>query len=110
MSIYTIIAKVLGILLLLLWLVFIPLGRYWFRRMRGLMYATVFQWHILPFIVGVGLITSGKLLVIIVLPIAWILSIFFPNSLLLFFPWSLAGLMVVSYILTFILTRNYGTL
>ena len=100
MSIYTIIAKVLGILLLLLWLVFILVGRYWFRRMRGLMYATVFQWHILPFIVGVGLIASGKLLVILVLPVAWILSIFFPKFFTFVFPlvtgWVNGGL-VYSY-------------
>lgn len=86
MNIYTIIAKVIGIILILLWLVFIPVGRYWFRRMRGLMYATVFQWHILPFVVGVGLIASGKLLVILVLPVAWILSIFFPKFFMFVFP------------------------
>jgi len=80
------IAKLLGYILLLLWLVFIPVGRCCFRRMRGLMYATVFQWHILPFIVGVGLIGSGNLLVILVLPVAWILSIFFPNFFMFVFP------------------------
>ena len=86
MSIYTIIAKALGIILLLLWLIFIPVGRYWFRQMQGLMYATVFQWHILPFIIGVGLIASGKLLLILVLPVAWILSIFFPKFFMFVFP------------------------
>jgi hypothetical protein len=86
MNISSIIAKVLGVILLLFWLVFIPVGRYWFRRMRGLMYATVFQWHILPFIVGVGLIASGKILVILVLPVAWILSIFFPTFFMFVFP------------------------
>lgn len=50
------------------------------------MYATVFQWHILPFIVGVGLIASGKILVILVLPVAWILSIFFPTFFMFVFP------------------------
>jgi hypothetical protein len=86
MSIFTIISKVLGVILLLAWLIYIPIGRYWFRRRGGLMYATLFQWHILPFIIGVGLIASGNLLVILVFPFAWILSIFFPNFFMLVFP------------------------
>lgn len=101
MNINTIIAKVLGIFLLLLWLVFIPLGRHWFRRMRGLMYATVFQWHILPLIIGIGLIASGNLLVILVLPVAWILSIFFPKFFMFVFPlvtgWVNGGLVYSCY-------------
>ena len=86
MDILPIISRVVGSLLLLAWLIFLPVGRYYFRRPRGLMYATVFQWHILPFIVGVGLIASGNLLVILVLPVAWILSIFFPNFFMFVFP------------------------
>jgi len=86
MGIPTIIARVLGGLLLVAWLLLIPVGRYWFRRMRGLVYATVFQWHILPFIVAVGLIASGNLLVILVFPVAWILSIFFPKFFMFVFP------------------------
>ena len=50
------------------------------------MYATVFQWHILPFIVGTGLIISGSLWVILALPVAWILSIFFPIFFMFVFP------------------------
>jgi hypothetical protein len=64
------------------------------------MYATVFQWHILPFIVGTGLILSGSLWVILVLPVAWILSIFFPKFFMFVFPlvagWVNGGL-VYSY-------------
>ena len=86
MNVDNLIAKVLGAILLLFWLVFILVGRYWFHRMRGLMYATVFQWHILPFIVGIGLIASGNLLVILVFPVAWILSIFFPRFFMFVFP------------------------
>ena len=97
MSVFIIIAKVLGIILLLAWLVYIPVGRYWFHRRRSLMYATVFQWHILPFIVGIGLIISGSLWVILVLPVAWILSMFFPNFFMFVFPlvtgWVYGGLM-----------------
>lgn len=103
MDISTLIAKALGIILLLLWLIFIPVGRYWFHRMRGLMYATVFQWHVLPFIVGLGLIFSGNLMVILVLPIAWILSTFFPKFFMFVFPlitgWFNGGL-VYSYFYT----------
>lgn len=145
MNISTIIAKALGIILLLLWLVFIPAGRICFRQMRAMlfwepadnlneklklwleqtgnfqkitvsiihkaiirawaslsagrdyirqmggprcdqldnfhnrimysMYIITFRWHILPFIVGVGLILSGSLWLILVLPVAWILSV-----------------------------------
>lgn len=96
MSIFTIIAKVLGVILLIAWLIHIPVGRYWFRRRGGLMYATVFQWHILPFIIGIGLIISGSLWVILAMPVAWILSIFFPNFFMFVFPliigWIYGGL------------------
>ena len=86
MGIFSIISRILGAILLLAWLIFIPVGRYWFRRRGGLMHATVFQWHILPFIVAVGLIASGSLLVLFALPVAWILSIFFPNFFMFIFP------------------------
>lgn len=96
MSIFTIIAKVLGVILLIAWLIHIPVGRYWFRRRGDLMYATVFQWHILPFIIGTGLIISGSLWVILAMPVAWILSIFFPNFFMFVFPlitgWVYGGL------------------
>lgn len=150
MNITTIVANVLGVILLLLWLVFIPAGRICFRQMRDLLFGEptdnlneklelwleqagefqkiavsiihkkiirtfaslstgrdylyqevgtercesdndhnrimnamniiIFRWCILPFIVGVGLILSGNLWLILVLPIAWILSfaVFFP--------------------------------
>jgi len=55
------------------------------------MYATVFQWHILPFIVGMGLVISGSLWVILALPVAWILSIFFPNFFIFIFPLPVGG-------------------
>jgi len=84
---------------LLAWLVFIPIGRYYFGRLRGLMYATVFQWHILPFIVGVGLILSGSLWLVLILPAAWILS-FAP-----FFPY-----FIVMYLLVIVSGWVYGGL
>jgi len=99
-SVFAIIARVLGVILLLAWLVYIPVGRHWFRRSGGLMYATIFQWHILPFIIGTGLLASGNSLVILALPVAWILSIFFPNFFMFVFPlvtgWINGGL-VCSY-------------
>ncbi|MBW8039265.1 MAG: hypothetical protein FVQ85_04630 [Planctomycetes bacterium] len=145
MNISAIIAKALGIILLLLWLFFLPAGRVCLRQMRGLllweptdnlneklklwlekagdfqkitvsimhktiirkwdalsagrdyirqmgaprcdkldnfhnqivyaMYTIIFRWHILPFIIGVGLILSGSLWLILVLAVAWILSV-----------------------------------
>jgi hypothetical protein len=50
------------------------------NRTMYAMYTIIFRWHILPFIVGVGLILSESLWLILVLPVAWILSIapFFP--------------------------------
>lgn len=86
MDVLPVVSRVLGGLLLLAWLFFIPIGRSYFIRLRGLMHATVFQWHILPFIVGMGLVISGSLWVILTLPVAWILSIFFPNFFLYIFP------------------------
>ena len=86
MDVLPVVSRVLGSLLLVVWLVFIPMGRYYFVRLRGLMYATVFQWHILPFIVGMGLVISGSLWVILALPTVWILSIFFPNFFMFVFP------------------------
>ncbi|MBA7660787.1 hypothetical protein ES703_68793 [subsurface metagenome] len=171
MNISTIIAKALGIILLLVWLVFIPVGRVCFRQMRGLlfweptdnlneklklwleqaghfqkipvsimhkaiiracfslsagrdyirqmgaprcdqldnflgrvmysMYIITFRWYILPFIVAVGLILSGSLWVILVLPIAWILSVppffsFFMYLLVIVSGWVYGGL-IFSY-------------
>ena len=86
MDVLSVVSRVLGSFLLLAWLVFMPIGRHYFIRLRGLMYATVFQWHILPFIVGMGLVISGNLWVILALPIGWILSRFFPNFFMFVFP------------------------
>ena len=86
MDVLPVVSRVLGSLLLIAWLVFIPIGRYYFVRLRGLMYATVFQWHILPFIVGMGLVISGNLWVLLTIPVVWILSIFFPNFFMFVFP------------------------
>jgi len=151
MNISTIIAKALGIILLLVWLVFIPAGRVCFRQWRSLslweptgnlnkklkmwleqasnfqkitvsiihkaiirewaslsagrddylrsMHIITFRWHVLPFIVGVGLILSGSLWLILILPAAWILS-FVP-----FFPY-----FIVMYLLVIVSGWIYGGL
>ena len=95
-----IIAKILGVVLLVFWVCFIPVGRHWCRRLGGLMYATVFQWHVLPFIVGVGLIISGSIWFVFVLPGAWVLSRMFPNFFMFVFPlvtgWVYGGLIYSS--------------
>ncbi len=86
MDVLPVVSRVLGSLLLIAWLVFIPIGRYYFVRLRGLMHATVFQWHVLPFIVGMGLVISGNLWVLLTMPVVWILSRVFPNFFMFVFP------------------------
>jgi len=169
MNISTIIAKALGVILLLVWLVFLPAGRVCLRVWQGLLfweptdnlneklklwleqagnfqkitvpiigraiirtwaglsagrdglykngfprceegdnfldrtmysiYMVMFRWHILPFIVGVGLILSGNLWLILLLPIAWILSC------VPFFPY-----VIVMYLLVIVTGWIYGGL
>jgi hypothetical protein len=161
MNISVIIAKALGVILLLVWLVFLPAGRICLRQMIDLlfweprdnlhekfemwleqagsfqkitvsiiykviiktfcsisagsdradyfknriiysMYMTILRWYILPFIVGIGLILSGSLWMILVLPVAWILSTvpFFPffivTGLIVIIGWIYGGL-IFSY-------------
>lgn len=43
-------------------------------RMKYAINITIFRWHILPFIVGVGLILSGNVWLLLVLLIGWIFS------------------------------------
>jgi len=79
-------AKIIGVVLLLLWLFYIPVARRYTRTAGSVMHATVFQYNILPFITGVGLIVSGNLMILIVFPIAWILSRMYPTFFMFGFP------------------------
>jgi len=79
-------AKIIGVLFLILWLFFIPVSRRTFRMNGTMTQPTVFQFNILPFIVGVALILSGKLLVLIAVPILWLLAIPFYGFFLYIFP------------------------
>jgi hypothetical protein len=82
MDVLPVVSRVLGSLLLLAWLIFIPIGRFHVSWMRGVMPSTLFLFHILPFILGMGLVISGSLwvmLTLLVVPVAWILSMFFPK-------------------------------
>ena len=79
-------AIIIGIILLLAWLTFIPVTRRVMRIQSRITHATVFQYNILPFIVGINLILSGNPLCLVILPIAWVLSIFFPRFFLFIFP------------------------
>ena len=79
-------AIIIGVILLLAWLIWIPVTRRVMRIQGRITHAPVFQYNILPFIVGTGLIFSGNLLVLVMLPIAWVLSIFFPAFFLFMFP------------------------
>jgi hypothetical protein len=51
-----------------------------------LSHATVFQHGILLFLVGISLVVTGNLILLLVLPIAWILSIPFSSLFLFVFP------------------------
>ena len=79
-------AKIIGCILLLSWLFFIPVARRYTRTAGSVMYSTVFQYQILPFIVGVGLIVFGNLLILIIFPIAWVLSRLYPTFFMFAFP------------------------
>jgi len=80
------IAQVLGGIVLLLWLFFIPVGRNYIRSHGSVMYATVFQYHVLPLVVGIGLLISGNLWHLPIAVVAWVLSIRFSWFFLHIFP------------------------
>lgn len=80
------IGQVLGGIILLLWLLLISAGRNFIRSHGSVMYATVFQYHILPLVVGIGLLISGNLWHLPIGVVAWILSIRFPWFFLHIFP------------------------
>lgn len=79
-------ARVIGGLLLLGWLYFIPVGRKVMMAQGQMMHATVFQFNILPFIVGMSLIVSGSLWFLLVLPVGLLLSPTFPRFFMYSFP------------------------
>jgi hypothetical protein len=60
-----------------MWLFFLPIGRRTMMQQGRLMYATVFQYNVLPFLTGLGLIISGNLWHIPVAIAAWFLAIRF---------------------------------
>ncbi len=82
----TLAARVIGGLLLLVWLYFIPVGRKVMMAQGQMMHATVFQFNILPFIVGMSLIVSGSLWFLLVLPAGFLLSPTFPRFFMYSFP------------------------
>jgi len=81
-----IIGQVLGGMILLLWLFLIPVGRNYIRSHGSVMYATVFQYHVLPLVVGIGLLISGNLWHLPIAIVAWLLSIRFSWFFLHIFP------------------------
>ena len=80
------IGRVLGGIVLLVWLLHIPLGRNYIRRRGSVMYATVFQYHILLLLLGIGLLIWGNLWYLLIASLAWVLSTFFPRFFLFVFP------------------------
>ena len=81
-----IVARIIGGILLVLWLFFIRIARMHIRKHRQVMRATVFQYNILPVIVAISLLVSGNLWFLVMLPVAWVLSIPFSSFFLFFFP------------------------
>jgi hypothetical protein len=91
--------RIIGGFLLVVWMWFIFVGRRYVCKRGLVMYSTVFQFNILPFIAGAGLVLSGNLVIIPVIPVVWVLSIFFPQFFLYIFPLVAGGVlgsMVVS--------------
>ena len=79
-------AKIIGIILLVLWVFLIPVTKRAFRINGKITQPSVFQFNILPFIAGVALVLSGKLMVLIAVPILWVLAIPFYGFFLYIFP------------------------
>jgi uncharacterized membrane protein len=96
-----IVANIIGGLLVLFWLVHIPIGRRTARAHGGLMYATVFQFNVLPLIVAIGLFLSGNLLHLIVGAVTWILAIRFSTFFMFVYPlvtgWVYGGIILSRY-------------
>jgi len=79
-------SRVIGLVLLVLWL-FCIAGIRRAMQIRGtLTQATVFQYCILPLVVGLGLVVTGRLWFLAMLPVAWIFAIPFPSFFLFLFP------------------------
>ena len=78
-------AQIIGVLFLLFWLLHFPIARRHARSAGSVQHATVFQFNILPFIIGIVLILYGSLLFLIIFPIAWVLSRMFPNYFMFIF-------------------------
>jgi len=79
-------ARIIGVFLLLIWIFYISVARKTLRTRDSLLITTIFQFNILPFIVGFALIYTGKLLVLIGIPVLWISAFLFPNFTLYIFP------------------------
>lgn len=50
------------------------------------MHATVFQYNILPFLVGVSLLVYGSLWLLLMLPVCWVLAVPFSSFFLFILP------------------------
>lgn len=80
------VARIVGLLLLVFWIVFLPLTKKYVRERGSIAHATVFQWNVLPMLVGIGMIISSKLSLLIAIPILWLMAIPFSYFLLFLFP------------------------
>ncbi len=100
-------ARIIGSILLLLWLYYIRVARMHVQTHGQVMYATIFQFNILPFIVGISLLLFGNLWFLVMLPVAWVLSIRFPSFFLGCFPLAI-GWAIGSMILSNIYPHSKG--
>ena len=80
------VANIIAGLLILFWLVHLPIGRRTAHAQGGLMYATVFQFNVLPLIVAIGLFLSGNLLHLVLGAVAWVLAMRFSTFFMFVFP------------------------
>ena len=54
-------AQIIGVICILFGIFYVPIARRHVRETGAVMQATVFQFNILPFILGIALIIYGKL-------------------------------------------------
>ena len=97
-----IIPILIGVALLMLWVYFLLVGIKTIRIQGSVMQATVFQFNILPFIVGISLIITGSLWWLVVGVVVWILAVPFSQFLTYLFP------LIVGWLLgTFVFSGMY---
>jgi len=86
MDFFSVTARILGGIVLVIWVFSILIVRRMCRVQGHWMWATVFQYAILPFFVGAPMLISGNLYGLVLGIVAWPLSTFFPTFFMFIFP------------------------